>query len=74
MQYVVCQGRHPQALVDRLAQLVHSSYIESERIKSVRETLSDEDPALTGAALRAFIDRTWPTYRQLTRAAGIAAS
>jgi hypothetical protein len=40
----------------------------------VRETLSDEDPALTGAALRAFIDRTWPTYRQLTRAAGIAAS
>lgn len=64
----------PQALIDRIAQLVVSSYTESERIKSVRETLSDEDPALTGPALRAFIDRTWPTYRQLTKAAGIAVS
>lgn len=64
----------PQALIDRIAQLVVSSYTESDRIKSVRETLSDEDPALTGPALRAFIDRTWPTYRQLTKAAGIAVS
>lgn len=64
----------PAAVLQQLEQVLQRSYAESERVKSVRETLADEEPLLTGAALRNYIDRTWPVYRQLTRAAGIAAS
>ena len=38
------------------------------------DTRRSKRSGLTGAALRAFIDRTWPTYRQLTRAAGMPSS
>lgn len=64
----------PAALVEQIALLVRSSYAESERIQSVRETLGDEEPALIGPELQAFIQRTWPTFRALTKAAGLAAS
>lgn len=61
----------PPAILERLTQLVTSSYTESDRMKSVRENLADEEPLLTGAALRAYIDRTWPVYRNLTKAMGL---
>ena len=64
----------PPAVLQQLEQLLLRSYAASERVKSLRETLADEEPLLTGAALRSYIDRTWPVYRQLSRAAGIAAS
>lgn len=64
----------PQAIVDRLAQLVVSSYAESDRIKGVRDTLADEEPVRTGKELRAFIDRTWTAYRQLTKESGLTPS
>ena len=61
----------PPIILERLAQLVRSSYTESDRIKSVRENLGDEEPVLTGNELRAYIDRTWPVYRNLTKAMGL---
>jgi tripartite-type tricarboxylate transporter receptor subunit TctC len=63
----------PTAIVERLAKLVRDSVTESPEVKTVRETLSADDVPLTGAALQAFINRTWPTYRRLTREIGIAA-
>ena len=64
----------PSVILERLAQLVISSYKESDRIKSVRENLGDEESALTGNELRAYIDRTWPVYRNLTKAMGLLAN
>lgn len=61
----------PQIILDRLAQLVSLSYTESDRIKNVRENLGDEEQVLTGHELRAYIDRTWPVYRNLTKAMGL---
>lgn len=60
----------PTAILEQLAQLVVSSYTESDRVKSVRDNLADEEPVLTGDALRDYIKRTWPTYRNLTKAMG----
>ena len=64
----------PAALIEKIAKLVQASYVESERMKNVRETLGDEEDVRVGAELQAFIQRTWPAYRTLTRAAGMAAS
>lgn len=61
----------PPAILERLAQLVSSSYQDSERIKNVRENLGDEEPLLTGKELREYISRTWPVYRNLTNAMGL---
>lgn len=57
----------PPEVVRRLADLFTSSVNESPRIKAVRETLHEEGPILTGDPLRQFIQRTWPSYRRLTR-------
>lgn len=57
----------PPEVTRRLAELLVSSVNESPRIKAVRETLHEEGPILTGDALRAFIERTWPSYRRMTR-------
>lgn len=57
----------PPEVTRRLAELAVASVHESPRIKAVRETLFEEGPVLTGDALRRFIDRTWPSYRRLTR-------
>lgn len=62
----------PQAVVDRLAALVRDSVSESPKVKAVRDTLAADDVPLTGASLQAFIKRTWPSYRRLTREIGIA--
>lgn len=62
----------PAHILERITQLMISSYSESDRVKSVRENLADEEPLLTGNALRAYIDRTWPTYRRLTSAMGLS--
>ena len=61
------------AILERLAALVRESVTESAKVKAVRDTLSADDVPLTGPALQAFIKRTWPTYRRLTREIGIAA-
>ena len=63
----------PQAIIDHLARLVQDSVTESPKVKAVRDTLSAEDAPLTGAALRQFIARSWPTYRRLTRELGLSA-
>lgn len=60
------------AITERYAQLVQESITRSTRMKGVRETLSEEGPPLTGAALRQFIQRSWPTYRRLSREMGLS--
>ncbi len=62
----------PQAIVDRLAKLVQESVTESTKVKAVRETLAADDAPLTGVALQQFINRTWPSYRRLTREMGLS--
>jgi tripartite-type tricarboxylate transporter receptor subunit TctC len=57
----------PPEIARRLADLMVSSVSESPRIKTVREALHEEGPILTGEPLRQFIDRTWPSYRRMTR-------
>lgn len=59
-------GTSPE-VTRRLADLFAASVNDSQRIKAVRETLHEDGPVLTGDALRKFIDRTWPSYRRLTR-------
>ncbi|WP_026437855.1 tripartite tricarboxylate transporter substrate binding protein [Acidovorax sp. JHL-9] len=54
-------------VVRRLADLAALSANDSPRIKAVRETLHEEGPVLTGEELKKFIERTWPSYRRLTR-------
>lgn len=63
----------PQAVIDQLAKLVHESVTDSPKVKSVRETLSADDVPLTGAPLKQFIARSWPSYRKLTKDMGIMA-
>ena len=63
----------PRAITERYAQLVLESITKSDKIKSVRETLSAEDVPLTGASLQQFISRSWPTYRRLSRESGLSA-
>jgi len=62
----------PQAVVDRLAKLVQESVTESTKVKAVRDTLAADDTPLTGVALQQFINRTWPSYRRLTREMGLS--
>lgn len=57
----------PSEITVRLAELMAASVSESPRIKSVRETLHEAGPVLTGDALTKFIGRTWPPHRRLTR-------
>lgn len=63
----------PPAVVERIAALVAESARESARMKSVFELLAEEEAPLTGPALRRFIERSWPSYRKLTREQGMAA-
>ncbi|MCL1962034.1 MAG: tripartite tricarboxylate transporter substrate binding protein [Desulfovibrionaceae bacterium] len=64
----------PPEVLRRLADLFASSVSESPRIKTVRDMLYEESPVLTGDALRKYIDRTWPSYRRLTRELGLTVS
>ena len=57
----------PPEIVERMAALVEESGAQSERVKNLLTTLVVNEPMLTGAALRAFIDRTWPVYQAMTR-------
>jgi len=61
----------PKEIVDRMARLIHDSVTESPRVKAVREQMTAEDEPLTGAALQSYIQRTWPSYRALTREMGL---
>ena len=62
----------PPAVIERIAALVRTSFTESARVKSVNEVLAEDEPPLTGPALREFIRRTWPSYRKLTKDLGVA--
>jgi tripartite-type tricarboxylate transporter receptor subunit TctC len=69
---LLAPGGTPRDIVDRLGQLVIESGSQSPKVMQVREQLAAEEiPLLAGEALQKFIDRTWPTYRELTRALNI---
>lgn len=58
----------PKDIVDRLGQLVIEGGSQSPKVMQVRDQLAAEEiPLLAGDTLQKFIDRTWPTYRALTR-------
>lgn len=63
----------PAAVVEQIAALVQRAHGESPSLKNLMETLAEEEAPLTGEALGAFIGRTWPSYRTLTRELGLAA-
>lgn len=65
-------ARTPPVVIERIAALVRQSFTESARVKSVNELLAEDEPPLTGAPLRQFIQRTWPSYRKLTKDLGVA--
>ena len=54
-------------VVERLGALIAESGTRSDKVRNVLDTLVVNEPMLTGAALRAFIDRTWPVYQAMTR-------
>lgn len=57
----------PTAIVDRLAGLMRISVTESPKVKAVRDMLAADDHPLIGEVLRNMMERTLPTYRNLTR-------
>ncbi|HYF58770.1 MAG TPA: tripartite tricarboxylate transporter substrate binding protein [Burkholderiaceae bacterium] len=57
----------PPDVVERLGALIAESGTRSDKVRNVLDTLVVNEPMLTGAALRAFIDRTWPVYQAMTR-------
>jgi tripartite-type tricarboxylate transporter receptor subunit TctC len=61
----------PAAVVAQLAAAVHDAYLESPRLKNVLQVLAEDEPPLTGVDLRRFIDRSWASYRKLTREQGV---
>jgi tripartite-type tricarboxylate transporter receptor subunit TctC len=63
----------PANVLLTLAHLVSASITDSPRVKAVRDTLGAEDIPLVGAELRQFIDRSWPTYRRLSKEMGLSA-
>jgi tripartite-type tricarboxylate transporter receptor subunit TctC len=63
----------PQMIIDSYAHLVRDAFTESSKVRALRDTLAEDTPPLTGAELKQFIARSWPTYRRLTREIGIAA-
>jgi len=63
----------PPALVAQLAGLVQDAARSSPRMKSALDLLAEESVPLVGADLRRFIDRTWASYRKLTREQGMSA-
>ena len=60
----------PSQIVTQLATLVHDAYLESPRLKNALQVLAEDEPPLTGENLRRFIDRSWTSYRKLTRQQG----
>lgn len=72
MNMLLAPAGTPQHVIDTLSRLVASSVQESSRIKAVRETLGAEDTPLVGAELKAFIGRSWPTYRRISREMGLS--
>lgn len=62
----------PAAVVAQLAAVVRDAYLESPRLKNVLQVLAEDDSPLTGIDLRRFIDRSWASYRKLTREQGVA--
>jgi len=63
----------PTHIVTQLAALVHDAYLESPRLKNALQVLAEDEPPLTGEDLRRFIDRSWVSYRKLTRQQGTPA-
>lgn len=61
----------PTEVIDRIGRLIHESVTDSAKVKAVRDQLGADDLPLTGVALQQFINRTWPSYRTLTREIGL---
>lgn len=61
----------PSEVIDRIARLIHESVTDSPKVKAVRDQLAADDVPLTGVALQQFINRTWASYRTLTREIGL---
>ena len=61
----------PTEVVDRLARLIQDSVTDSPKVKAVREQLAADDVPLTGVQLQQFINRSWASYRTLTREVGL---
>lgn len=61
----------PPEVVERIARLIQESVTESSKVKAVREQLGADDVPLTGIALQQFINRTYASYRNLTREIGL---
>lgn len=61
----------PPEVVERIARLIQESVTESSKVKAVRELLAADDVPLTGVPLQQFINRTYASYRNLTREIGL---
>ncbi|HVR49363.1 MAG TPA: tripartite tricarboxylate transporter substrate binding protein [Pseudorhodoferax sp.] len=61
----------PAAVVEQIAALVQDAYQHSPRMKGALELLAEEEAPLVGPELKRFIDRSWPSYRKLTREQGM---
>ncbi len=61
----------PAAIVQRLAEASRLSAQQSDAMKNVLAQLGVEAAPWTGQELTAFIGRSWPTYRTMTRALGL---
>ena len=61
----------PPEVVERIARLIQESVTESSKVKAVREQLAADDVPLTGVPLQQFINRTYASYRNLTREIGL---
>lgn len=70
---VFAPANTPPALVEQLAGLVQDAARHSPRMKAALEMLAEEEAPLVGAELKRFIDRTWASYRKLTREQGMSA-
>ena len=49
------------------------SGIQHPRLKNALQVLAEDEPPLIGEDLRRFIDRSWVSYRNLTRQQGTPA-
>lgn len=61
----------PAAVVEQIAALVQDAHQHSPRMKGALELLAEEEAPLVGPELKRFIERSWPSYRKLTREQGM---
>ena len=62
----------PQGIQDRMAALFLEATQKSARVKALRATLLDDHEPQVGKNVKAFVNKTWPLYRKITRELGLA--